>query len=126
FESEPVVNIDPDTIPKIDTAFADSAKKAIVLPAVEPDSIKTPTAINTTVYEVIGSAMRTQKKADEVILTLSRRGINAKKIDVAPGRRIKISLDTFTNLDLAKKHQDSLKIKLRNPDIYIQTIKPKN
>lgn len=126
FESEPVVSIDPDTIPKTDTPFTDSVNKAIVLPATETDSLTTPMASNTIIYEVIGSAMRTQKKADEVILTLSRRGINAKKVDVVPGRRIKISLGTFTDLALAKKYQDSLKIKLRNPDIYIQTIKPKN
>ena len=63
---------------------------------------------------------------DEVISNLSKRGIIAKQMDAMPGRLIKVSLGTFTNYNLAKKFQDSLKIKLRNPEIYIQTIKPKN
>lgn len=122
-ESEPVQNIDSGgTSSKIDSPIKDSLAAAVVLTKVLKDSL-----INkATTYEVIGSAMKTQKKADEVISILSKRGINAKKVDVMPGRRIKISLGTFTDFDLAKKFQDSLRVKLRNPEIYIQTIKPKN
>ncbi|MES2653718.1 MAG: hypothetical protein V4663_18405 [Bacteroidota bacterium] len=124
-ESEPILNIDSSS--KIDSPVADSLKIASVLPPVAvKDSLTAKKLNKTVVYEVIGSAMKTQKKADEVILILSKRGINAKKVDAMPGRRIKISLGTFTDFSLAKKFQDSLRIKLRNPEIYIQTIKPEN
>ncbi len=126
-ESEPILNIDSSTISKIDSPVTDSLNAALVLPPiVVKDSLTIKTLNKAIVYEVIGSAMKTQKKADEVISVLSKRGINAKKVDAMPGRRIKISLGTFTDFSLAKKFQDSLRIKLRNPEIYIQTIKPEN
>lgn len=115
-QAEKVVMTDVDTssnIAPLDTVITDSIKK-------------TPVLTDSLVYEVIGSAMKTQKKVDEVILALSKRGIGAKKMETMPGKLIKISLGTFTNFKLAKKFQDSLKIKLKNPEIYIQTIKPKN
>ena len=115
-QAESVVIADVDTSSSaapLDSVIADSVKKAPVL----TDSL---------IYEVIVSAMKTQRKADEVILKLSKRGISAKKMETMPGKLIKISLGTFTNFKLAKKFQDSLKIKLKNPEIYIQTIKPKN
>ncbi len=125
-ESEPVLNIDSGKSSKIDSPIIDSLKTALVLPSVIKDSLTTKTPDKTIFYEVIGSAMKTQKKADEIIASLSKRGINAKKVDVMPGRRIKISLGSFTDFGLAKKFQDSLRIKLKNPEIYIQIIKPKN
>lgn len=118
-ESIPLLKTDTSAAPSTDTTLLDTINTAAAtIPIITHDS--------TVVYEVIGSAMKTQKKADEMISILSKRGINAKKIDVMPGRRIKISLGTFIDLSLAKKFQDSLKIKLRNPEIYILTIKPKN
>ena len=116
-ENKTMVMIDSNLNSKIDSPITDSVKNTPILTNVVKDSL---------IYEVIGSAMKTQRKADEVILTLSKRGISAKKMEAMPGKLIKISLGTFTNFKLAKKLQDSLKIKLRNPEIYIQTIKPKN
>ena len=81
---------------------------------------------NITRYEIIGSAMKTHQMADKIIANLASVGIQAKKMDAMPGRLIKISLGTYTDYQLAKKMQDSLKIKLKNPEIYIQTIKPQH
>ncbi len=121
----PAVMTDGKINQKTDTAFSDFKKKTTISANLE-DSLKIDSLKRKTTYEVIGSAMKTQKKVDQVITNLSKRGINAKKMEAMPGRLIKISLGTFTDYNLAKKFQDSLKIKLRNPDIYIQTIKPKN
>lgn len=127
-ESHTEVMIDTNSKDQIDSTTADSVKKEEVAPIITKDSLNTSTQLNheTTYYEVIGSAMKTQKKVDQVISNLSKVGINAKKMEALPGRLIKISLGTFTEYNLAKKFQDSLKIKLKNPEIYIQTIKPKN
>lgn len=121
------VKIDSGSNPKNEVAVVhDSLKKNVVFTSVAKDSVTTPAISNSTVYEVIGSAMKTQKKVDEVISIFAKRGINAKKMESMPGRLIKVSLGTFTDYNLAKKFKDSLKIKLKNPDLYIQTIKPKN
>lgn len=124
-ENASVVLIDTSSNQTADSASKDTAvKKPVVFTKPVKDSLKIDSNIYT--YEVIGSAMKTQKKVDEVIAILSKRGINAKKMESTSGRLIKISLGTFTDYQLAKKFQDSLKIKLKNPEIYIQTIKPKN
>jgi hypothetical protein len=121
-----VMNDTGSTLKKDSIATRDTVKKNVVFTSIAKDTVATATASNTITYEVIGSAMKMQKKVDEVISLLAKRGINAKKVESMPGRLIKISLGTFTDYNLAKKFQDSLKIKLRNPEIYIQTIKPKN
>ncbi len=118
------VDTSSDTEKKI-AITQDTVKKNVVFTSLAKDSLKKPNK-NEIVYEVIGSAMKTQKKVDEVISNFAKRGIVAKQMDAMPGRLIKISLGTFTNYNFAKEFQDSLKIKLRNPEIYIQTIKPKN
>ncbi|MEJ5994239.1 hypothetical protein WG904_07365 [Pedobacter sp. Du54] len=124
--SEPVAIADTSTNRKIDSPKVDSLKNTPII-SINRDTIVTPQPVNTIItYEIIGSAMKTQKKVDEVISRLAKRGITAKKMDAMPGRLIKISLGTFTDYNQAKKFQDSLKIKLKNPEIYIQTIKPKN
>lgn len=80
---------------------------------------------NIITYEVIGSAVKSQKRIDLEINTMKKRGIEAKALEIVPGRLTKISLGSFTNLTLAKKYKDSLRKKLNNPDIYIHTIKQK-
>ncbi|MCY1520415.1 CCDC81-like prokaryotic HU domain 2 [compost metagenome] len=75
-------------------------------------------------YEIIGGAMKTHKKADLVVQDFIRRGIAAKKIEGLPGRRIKISLGSYSDYEPAKKKLDSLKKELKNPELYIQIIKP--
>ena len=105
--------------------YADSLAKNNALVKLAKDS----TIIDsnkTIIYEVIGSAEKSQKRIDYVINTMKKRGINAKPLQNVPGRLTKISLGTFTDYNLAKIYQDSLQKKLKNPQIYIQSIKPKN
>jgi nucleoid DNA-binding protein len=80
---------------------------------------------NVITYEVIGSAEKTQKRIDLVINRMKKRGIEAKALENIPGKLVKISLGSFTDFNLAKKYQDSLRKKLNISEIYIQTIKPK-
>ncbi|HTM99303.1 MAG TPA: hypothetical protein VL088_11190 [Pedobacter sp.] len=125
-ESASAIIPDTSSTQKPDSAFADSIEKTIKLTKPTKDTVIKDSIITSVTYEVIGSAMKSKKKVQEVIGNFIRRGIKAKAIDALPGRSIKISLGTFTDYNLAKKHQDSLRIKLKNPQIYIETIKPKN
>jgi nucleoid DNA-binding protein len=126
-EDAAVVLVDTNAIHAKDRLNNDSLKDTIpTSPELVKDTVLKNPVSNSITYEVIGSAMKSKKKVQEVIGNFQRRGINAKAIDAMPGRLIKISLGSFNDYNLAKKFQDSLKIKLKNPEIYIQTIKPKN
>ncbi|GEM_PF-1351533 len=105
--------------------YADSIAKnnALVKLAKDSNAVDSSKMI---IYEVIGSAEKSQKRIDYVINTMKKRGINAKPLQNVPGRLTKISLGTFTDYNLAKAYQNSLQKKLKNPQIYIQSIKPKN
>lgn len=107
--------VNPDT-----NVTVNSDTNAVAKP--KPEIIES----NLTTYEVIGSAEKNQKRIDLVINTMKKRGIDAKALQNVPGKLVKISLGSFTDFNLAKKYQDSLRKKLNNPEIYIQTIKPKN
>ena len=126
-EHEAIPMVDTISNPKIDSPKVDSLKGKTSVNDKPIDTITASKPVNNVVtYEIIGGAMKTQKKVDEIILNLSKIGVTAKTVESMPGRLIKISLGTYTDYNLAKKHQDSLKIKLKNPKLYIQTIKPKN
>jgi len=119
----PVAPIDSPVLNLDSINLADSLEKSknaisAVKETPKIDSTKT------IIYEVIGSAERNQKRIDYVISYMKKRGIDAKALKNVPGKLIKISLGSFTNYDLAKEYQDSLRIKLKNPQIYIQSIKP--
>lgn len=114
---------DADTVQQVAVKLIDTPKKKVILPTTPKSSSSASANLS---YEVIGSAMKTQKKVDEVIRNFEKRGILAKQLDALPGRLIKVSLGSFSDFNAAKKYQDSLKTKLKNPDLYIQTIKPKN
>jgi len=119
----PVAPID-STILNLDSInLADSLAKSKNTVNVPKETPKVDSA-KTIVYEVIGSAERNQKRIDYVISYMKKRGIDAKALKNVPGKLIKISLGSFTNYDLAKEYQDSLRVKLKNPQIYIQSIKP--
>ena len=105
--------------------YADSIAKNNALVKLTKDS-NTVDSSKMIIYEVIGSAEKSQKRIDYVINTMKKRGIDAKPLQNVPGRLTKISLGTFTDYNLAKAYQDSLQKKLKNPQIYIQFIKPKN
>ncbi|KQB99061.1 hypothetical protein [Pedobacter sp. Hv1] len=114
------------TLTKTDSLkYADSIAKNNAMIKLVKDSNATDSS-KTIIYEVIGSAEKSQKRIDYVINLMKKKGIIAKPLQNVPGRLTKISLGTFTDYNLAKTYQDSLKIKLKNPQIYIQSIKPKN
>ncbi len=126
-ESASVVLVDTSLTQQTDSSSkTDSLNQAASASKIVKDTVKVDPIQTVTSYEVIGSAMKSKKKVEEMIRIFAKRGIQAKAIDALPGRLIKISLGTFTDYNVAKKFQDSLKIKLKNPEIYIQTIKPKN
>ncbi|TKC04586.1 hypothetical protein FA048_19175 [Pedobacter polaris] len=110
---------------KVDTSQVDSVAKnndlvklSIDTGAVAIDSSKV------TIYEVIVSAENSKAKADATIARLTKKGLKAKVANM-PGRLMKISAATFLDKDLADKTKDSLRIILKNPEIYVQAIKPK-
>jgi hypothetical protein len=78
------------------------------------------------IYEVIASAEKSEKRVKAFIAHMAKKGITVKALPKLTGKSmIKLSVGTFIDFNAAKKHQDSLRIKLNNPEIYIQQIKPK-
>ena len=123
--AEPVIPIDTLVIEDTLLNNLDTSRLANVdTPIVKKEQPK-PIINGVTTYEVIGSAEKNQKRIDLVINTMKKKGIEAKALQNVPGKLVKISLGSFTDFNLAKKHQDSLRKKLNNPEIYIQTINPK-
>lgn len=129
FSKQHIENLHPegaDTLSTLDTGAniaIDSIAEATSPITIPLDSPAHQTVV---VYDVIESAMKSQKKVDEIIQNMAKRGIKAKQINPISGRLIKISIGTFTDFDQAKKYQDSLRIKLKNPDIYIQKSNTQN
>lgn len=119
----PVAPIDSPVLNLDSINLADSLAKSKNTVNVPKDTPKVDST-KTIIYEVIGSAERNQKRIDYVISYMKKRGIDAKALKNVPGKLIKISLGSFTDYDLAKEYQDSLRVKLKNPQIYIQSIKP--
>lgn len=124
--TEPISTIKPEdsTIIKLDTtSLADTTtnKNDLVTLAKDTPAIDSSKII---IYEVIGSAEKSKKRIEQFIQNMSKKGIIAKPLKNMPGKLTKISLGSFTDYNLAKKHQDSLKKNLNNPEIYIQSIKP--
>ncbi len=112
-------------ITKIDTTAIDTILKTNLDSTVILIDPEKPILQNIITYEVIGSAEKSKKRIELVINAMKRKGIDAKPIENEPGKLVKISLGSFTDYNLAKKYQDSLRKKLNNPEIYIHTIKPK-
>ncbi|RZL50403.1 MAG: hypothetical protein EOP00_04560 [Pedobacter sp.] len=77
-----------------------------------------------TIYEVLVSAVATDRKADKIIGNLNKEGVKAKKIKLSK-TMINISAGSFLTNEEALKYRDSLRVKLKNQGIYIQPIKPK-
>lgn len=101
---------------------ADSARDSIA--AINP--IAVPTAIETEItYEVIAASLINQKEADKFLADMKAKGIPAKVANM-PGRRVKISIGTFTDEATAKKELEVLKKTTRIPGIYIYKVKHTN
>ncbi|WP_410220986.1 SPOR domain-containing protein [Pedobacter sp.] len=92
---------------------------------VEPskDTLKVTTQtkpLQPTTYEVIGAAFATQKEVDDFIRNMKNKGIDAKVIPAMPGKIYKkVSIASYSNIDSAKKDLKELRVKFKNPELYI-------
>lgn len=109
-----------------DTIAVDSLAQNNNLVKLSTDSIPVSTVDSSKVniYDVLVSAVDKEKKANKIIANLANEGIKAKKMRLSKSL-INISAGTFLDENAAIKYQDSLRIKLKNPGIYIKVTKPK-
>ncbi|TKB99790.1 HU domain-containing protein [Pedobacter cryotolerans] len=109
-----------------DTIAVDSLAQNNDLIKLSTDSITKPKIDSSavTTYEVLVSAVATEKKANRIIANLAKEGVQAKKIKLSK-TMINISAGTFLTEYEAKLYRDSLRVILKNQGIYIQPIKPK-
>ena len=126
FEGKPTKNvpISPNDLLKVknnsnrvDSVAENNAMVSLVKDTVAIDSTKK-------YFEVIGTSESTSTAADAYIARVAKKGIIAKQTKLSK-RRFSVSVGTFTNEKQAIKYRDSIRVLLRNPEIYIQPIKPK-
>lgn len=124
--NEPKIStINTNDITKLDTAKI-APDTATTKTTLEVDTNSTIDSSKITIYEVIASAEKSEKRIKAFTAHMAKKGITVKALPKLTGRSmIKLSVGTFIDFNAAKKHQDSLRIKLNNPEIYIQQIKPK-
>lgn len=80
--------------------------------------------VNTAIsYEIIGAAFARKTEADEYIKQLAAKGLTGKIVDNLPGKRIKISLGTFTDEQSAQAELIKVQKEI-NKDAWIARIKP--
>lgn len=121
-----------DSLAKVDSArksnekailAVDTVKKDTVATAVAtPPSVEKPTIIS---YEIIAASLLNQKEADNFLAQMKKKGIPAKVADM-PGRRVKISIGSFTDEATAKKQLEILKETTKLPGIYIYPVRHTN
>lgn len=117
----------PDTLGvMVDTSKEDSLAINNNMVTLQKDTVKAKTidSSKVVVYEVLVSAVATEKKANSIIRNLAKEGISAKKIRLSR-TMINISAGSFLSEYPAKLYRDSLRTKLKNQGIYIQPINPK-
>lgn len=101
---------------------ADSARDSIA--AIKP--IATPTLVEPEVtYEILAASLINQSEAEKFLADMKARGISAKIANM-PGRRVKITLGTFTDRESARKELEVLKKTTKLPGIYIKEVRHTN
>ncbi len=76
--------------------------------------------LNVTTYEIIGAALATKAEVTQYIATMKRNGFDAKVAENMPGKIYrKISIASYTNRDSATNELKKLRVRLKNPDLYI-------
>ena len=100
--------------PQVNTTI-DSLQDSVVTQ--QPD-----TAIS---YEIIAASLLNKKEADDFLRQMERKGIPAKIANM-PGKRVKISIGTFTDEEEAKAQLKLLRNSTKIPGIYIYTNKHTN
>ncbi|WP_316768577.1 hypothetical protein [Pedobacter frigiditerrae] len=108
---------------KTDSLTADSLAKANAMVKLTVDTPAVDSS-KVTVYEILVSAVATDKKANKIIANLAKNGVPAKKIKLSK-TMINISAGSFLKEADAKILRDSLRKKLNNEGIYIQPVLPK-
>ncbi len=107
----------PEDTSKKDTVQIKPASAAVVVaPVSETAPIR---------YEIIAASLANQNEADNFLAQMKKRGIKAKVANL-PGKRLKISLGTFTEESAAKKELELLKESTKIPEIYILPVKHTN
>lgn len=101
-----------------DTAKKDSAVVAVATPAPEQKS-------EIISYEIIAASLLNQKEADNFLAQMKKEGIPAKVADM-PGKRVKITIGSFTDEATAKKELEVLKKTTKLPGIYIYQVRHTN
>jgi nucleoid DNA-binding protein len=105
---------------------ADSAKDSVAAKKVAPAAIAIPIAVDAEVtYEIIAASLLNQKEANNFLADMKKKGIPAKVADM-PGRRVKISIGSFTDEETAKKELEVLKKTTKIPGIYIYKVRHTN
>lgn len=127
---KPVVAIPADSTPVTDTAaIADSIRISNEKAIAKIDSAKKNTTVvpastahsdATITFEILAASLANQQEADNFLADMKKRGIPAKVADLK-GRRVKITLGTFTDEQEARKQLQILKEKTKLPGIYIFT-----
>lgn len=132
----PVINdnaqLKIDSLAKVDSArksnekailAVDTVKKDTIATAVTtPSSVEKPTIIS---YEIIAASLLNQQEADNFLAQMKKKGIPAKVANM-PGKRVKISIGSFTDEATAKKELEILKETTKLPGIYIYTVRHTN
>ena len=107
-------------------SFADSimqnAEKAGLNVTPAKDTIKVTAKakpLNAITYEIIAAALSTNREVEKYIATMKKNGFDAKIANM-PGKIYKkISIASYTNRDSATRDLKKLRIRLKNPDLYI-------
>lgn len=128
----------PDTMSKALAARADSTKKTTdtavtKMPAPQtaaPVAANTPAAAaapGTQQFEIMGGAFATTHEADKAIANYKSLGIQARVLESAPGRSIKLTVGSYNTYDEAKAQlQRLLAAKKIIKDAYVLRSKTKN
>ncbi|MGZ3766669.1 MAG: HU domain-containing protein [Mucilaginibacter sp.] len=119
------------TVVKPDTTIKSAPKQdtaAKVVTTAQPATSQPPNIIDSTKtrFEVMGGSFETRKTADLAIKNYKSLGIDAKVVTDAPGRRIKLTLGTYsTEQEAENAKQDLIKTGKVKKDIYTLKINPK-
>jgi hypothetical protein len=104
----------------VDTAKKDTVVAKVAAPVVAP--VEKPVVIS---YEIIAASLLNKQEADNFLAQMKKKGIPAKIANM-PGRRVKISIGSFTDEATAKKELEVLKETTKLPGIYIYPVRHTN
>ncbi|TCC96689.1 HU domain-containing protein [Pedobacter hiemivivus] len=104
----------------VDTPKKDTVVAKVAAPVVAP--VEKPVVIS---YEIIAASLLNKQEADNFLAQMKKKGIPAKIANM-PGRRVKISIGSFTDESTAKKELEILKETTKLPGIYIYPVRHTN